>query len=529
MEKFLEVLDKRRDPDRPGRLKQTVVFTRFVDTLDDLVRELGERAPGLRLGTFSGAGGSRTEPETGRLVVLDREKVKQEFMRGEIDLLLCTDAAAEGLNLQTADLLVNYDLPWNPMKVEQRIGRIDRIGQRHETVSVLNLCYVDSAEQIVYGRLWDRLVDTQEHVGTQQVSLLPVTVEEFQSLAEGTLAEDELFARAHQRLREFRDRARLMELEPQALYEIYQNLGRQEAQSPPPVDLAAIAATLRESSYLRGRGCSVQERPDGVVLTLPDGEVLTTSRALFEEGLQSDTPIHFASYGDSAFDALLGGVRSLPVPRCVRRLNLSLEDGSEAVGYAVAARAGDGPHVRLVTAWRDLGGLEVDEDAAVDEAACAPLAAELRSRLRRPVGPEAMARVERLNRQAAQAQLLLDYAIADSQVRRYAERADDPDSVRSVLEYVRKTIDAAPRMQVQDLVAAWMAAARDHLLFDVTVPEVGGEAYLTAPRVLLEATADAAARLADEARKGDLDTDRFLRRLRQAATRCLRQVEGGAP
>jgi superfamily II DNA/RNA helicase len=53
-----------------------------------------------------------------------REEVKRRFVNGDIDVLLCTDAAAEGLNLQTADLLVNFDLPWNPMKVEQRIGRI---------------------------------------------------------------------------------------------------------------------------------------------------------------------------------------------------------------------------------------------------------------------------------------------------------------------------------------------------------------------------------------------------------------------
>ena len=73
-------------------------------------------------------------------------------MRGEIDLLVCTDAAAERLNSQSADLLGTFDLPWNPMKVEQRIGRIDRIGQRHRNISVLNLCYADSAEDIVYGR-----------------------------------------------------------------------------------------------------------------------------------------------------------------------------------------------------------------------------------------------------------------------------------------------------------------------------------------------------------------------------------------
>lgn len=79
---------------------------------------------------------------------LNRDDIKHRFLRGEIDVLVCTDAAAEGLNLQTANLLVNFDLPWNPMKVEQRIGRIDRIGQRHSTIFVSNLCYLNSAEEI---------------------------------------------------------------------------------------------------------------------------------------------------------------------------------------------------------------------------------------------------------------------------------------------------------------------------------------------------------------------------------------------
>ena len=51
--------------------------------------------------------------------------------RGEAEVLLCNDAAAEGLNFQFCGALINYDMPWNPMRVEQRIGRIDRLGQEH--------------------------------------------------------------------------------------------------------------------------------------------------------------------------------------------------------------------------------------------------------------------------------------------------------------------------------------------------------------------------------------------------------------
>lgn len=185
---------------------------------------LQRAAPGVLIGTYSGRGGQYWDVKSGRLVGVDREEVKHQFMRGEIDILVCTDAAAEGLNLQTADWLINFDLPWNPMKVEQRIGRIDRIGQRHAAIYVLNLCYVDSAEQIVYERLLRRLADAGEIVGTQQLSLLPVTHDEFLELAQKTLSEAELERRAKERVRLARQRTASMEIPPQELYQMYRRL-----------------------------------------------------------------------------------------------------------------------------------------------------------------------------------------------------------------------------------------------------------------------------------------------------------------
>lgn len=75
----------------------------------------------------------------------------------QIRILVCTDAAGEGLNLQTCGVVFNSDLPWNPMKVEQRIGRIDRIGQKHETVRIVNFAYKDTVEADVYFALQDRI------------------------------------------------------------------------------------------------------------------------------------------------------------------------------------------------------------------------------------------------------------------------------------------------------------------------------------------------------------------------------------
>jgi superfamily II DNA/RNA helicase len=74
--------------------------------------------------------------------VVDKAEIKARSRREHphaMQILLGTDAASEGLNLQQFSALINYDLPWNPMRVEQRIGRIDRIGQEAPTVQILNL------------------------------------------------------------------------------------------------------------------------------------------------------------------------------------------------------------------------------------------------------------------------------------------------------------------------------------------------------------------------------------------------------
>ena len=271
MNELLRTLNQRRIRDT-GRFRQTVIFTRFYDTLSDLVSRLRRVAPGAFIGTYSGRGGQYWDPATSRMVGVERDEIKHRFMRGEIDILVCTDATAEGLNLQSADLLVNFDLPWNPMKVEQRIGRIDCIGRQHRDIYVLNLCYADSAEDIVYGRLLTRLAQVIKIVGTQQMSLLPVMPEEFLELANATLSAETPERRALERVRSAEQRSASMEIAPQELYQIYARLTAQAQQTRAPVDLAAIWQTLCESRYLREIGCRHHEdgnEPFMIVSNIP--------------------------------------------------------------------------------------------------------------------------------------------------------------------------------------------------------------------------------------------------------------------
>ena len=185
---------------------QAMVFTQYTDTMDFLRDELGrqdflgegdartradqsgggvadasriaDRPQGaLRLMCFSGRGGE-IRSSGGEWSTVGRDEVKRRFREGEADLLLCTDAAAEGLNFQFCGALINYDMPWNPMRVEQRIGRIDRLGQAHSAIRIVNLHYEGTVETDVYRALRTRINLFEAVVGPLQPILaqLPRTI-----------------------------------------------------------------------------------------------------------------------------------------------------------------------------------------------------------------------------------------------------------------------------------------------------------------------------------------------------------------
>ena len=169
--------------------RQVMVFTQYTDTMDFLREELaGEAGAAEDAGTarhagsapklmcYSGRGGEVPGADGWRPV--DRDTVKRRFRDGQADVLLCTEAAAEGLNFQFCGALVNYDMPWNPMRVEQRIGRIDRVGQQHPTIRIVNLHYADTVETDIYRVLRERIGLFAKMVGRLQPILarLPGTI-----------------------------------------------------------------------------------------------------------------------------------------------------------------------------------------------------------------------------------------------------------------------------------------------------------------------------------------------------------------
>jgi len=124
-----------------------LIFTQYADTMDYLRDQLVE-VYGSQVACYSGRGG---EVWNGiAWVRTTKEDVKNQFREGSVRILIGTESASEGLNLQTCGVLINYDMPWNPMRVEQRIGRIDRIGQQFDIVWISNYFYQDTIEDVIY-------------------------------------------------------------------------------------------------------------------------------------------------------------------------------------------------------------------------------------------------------------------------------------------------------------------------------------------------------------------------------------------
>ena len=180
--------------------EQAMVFTQYVDTMDFL-RDALLRNGDLRLMCFSGRGGE-IPTAGGNWRGIGRDDVKRRFRLGEADVLLCTDAAAEGLNFQFCGALVNYDMPWNPMRVEQRIGRIDRLGQQHPTIRVVNLHYEGTVETDVYRTLRNRIDLFETVVGRLQ----PILARLPRAISEAVLSRREGRGSAHANMADAIDR-----------------------------------------------------------------------------------------------------------------------------------------------------------------------------------------------------------------------------------------------------------------------------------------------------------------------------------
>jgi SNF2 family DNA or RNA helicase len=169
-ERLLEIVEEAREHVEMGRV---IVFTQFRATQREILDRLATE--GYTVHAFHGGHSSQ-----------EKEQIVEEFEE-EGGVLVSTDAMSEGRNLQFCNIMVNYDLPWNPMRVEQRIGRVHRIGQKRK-VYIFNMALKDTLEEYVLERLYHKIDLFQQTVG--ELSSILSRLEE-----SGQTFEDQIFER----------------------------------------------------------------------------------------------------------------------------------------------------------------------------------------------------------------------------------------------------------------------------------------------------------------------------------------------
>jgi hypothetical protein len=148
-----------------------IIFSQYYDTVYWVASALARTLGNESVGVYAGVGKSGIFKGVA-FASINRDGIKEAVKQHDVRLVVATDAACEGLNLQTLGTLINVDLPWNPSRLEQRLGRIKRFGQVRPEVDMLNLVYHDTQDERVYQVISRRLKDKFDIFGG-----LPDTIE----------------------------------------------------------------------------------------------------------------------------------------------------------------------------------------------------------------------------------------------------------------------------------------------------------------------------------------------------------------
>ena len=300
-----------------ARHDTVVVFTQYTDTLgylrDQLVTTFGER-----LICYSGNGGERWDPAHKAWVAVSKKRVKELFRAGEeVKILLGTDALSEGLNLQTCGKVINYDMPWNFMRVEQRIGRLDRIGGK-PVVDVSNYFYEGTIEEQIYRGIGEDVDWFEDVVGPAQPVLNEIerAIEDVAMLEPGAARQ----AGVQARIAEIRASIEAAKAEAIGLRDL-----QRDPQGPPPTNDPAITLPEMEKILTTAPATRDRFRADPEVagayrLDLPTRTVLVTfDRRVLEE---NSPDVRLLTYLTSELEELLDAANvvepELVEGRCLR-------------------------------------------------------------------------------------------------------------------------------------------------------------------------------------------------------------------
>ena len=412
----------------PSPQQKLVIFTEHRDTLNYLRRRISGLV-GREEAIVVIHGGMRRE---------DRHAAQESFRHDpQVQILLATDAAGEGINLQRAHLMVNYDLPWNPNRIEQRFGRIHRIGQT-QVCHLWNLVAEETREGDVYLTLLEKLEQARKSLGGQVFDVLgkvqfdgkplrELLVEavrygerpEVQArlttmvdqaldydnlrdlLEESSLAPDAMDASRVRRIREDMERAEARRLQPHYIesffLEAFQKLGGTARQREPRrYEITHVPAPVRNRSLSPGAGRTVLRRYERIAF----------EKSLLADGAQPAAAFVCPGHPllDSVIDRTLEGNANLlrqgtvlvddqdagTEPRVLFFLEHSIQDASitrsggrrvisKRVLYVELDAAGKARHMTYAPYldYRPLGEDEPDQEAVLARPECAWISSDL--------------------------------------------------------------------------------------------------------------------------------------------------------
>ncbi|MEQ4210167.1 helicase-related protein [Actinopolymorpha sp. B9G3] len=251
------------------RYDSVVVFTQYTDTMD-YVRERLIAAGIHKIGCYSGRAGEVYNHASQSWATVTKADIKNAFRNRELTVLIGTDSMSEGLNLQTSGRLINYDMPWNLMRVEQRIGRVDRIGASYKDIEVTNYFYADTVEEQVYRGIAEDYGDFTDIVG-DAAPVLANLERAIEQLALGEhITHDDINAQV-EGLRDQVDRLNGRPVQAEDLGTAPEVIGHIE--EPPDlhgdIDLAALERRLVSNPLSAGRLTRVGDQPRSYYLSPP--------------------------------------------------------------------------------------------------------------------------------------------------------------------------------------------------------------------------------------------------------------------
>ncbi len=415
-------------PPTPSPHQKLVIFTEHRDTLNYLESRITTLLGRKEAVVIIHGGIGREE----------RLKLQESFRHDpEVQVLLATDAAGEGINLQRAHLMVNYDLPWNPNRIEQRFGRIHRIGQT-EVCHLWNLVAEETREGDVYRRLLEKLEQARQALGGQVFDVLGKLQFEGKSLRElliqairygerpevkaylttvldhaldrghlqdllddRALAPDAMDASRVQRIREHMERAEARRLQPHYIesffHEAFQRMGGTVKQREPRrYEITHVPAPVRNRDRLIGIGEPVLPRYERIAfeksLVAPQGQPLAAfvcpGHPLLDSVIDLTLERHrdLLKRGTVLVDERDSGTR----PRVLFYIEHSIQDASltksgdrrivsKRMLYVELDAEGTTRHVHYAPYldYRPLGADEPSVEAFLDRPECAWISREL--------------------------------------------------------------------------------------------------------------------------------------------------------